>query len=75
MAMRTRLVCLRISDFAAGYDLKRKGSLNEHYHPDTGEALSHKGFVRLESVGAGDDVRGLGRFVVAADDGAGLFFG
>jgi putative isomerase len=26
-------------------DLQRNGSLNEYYHPDTGEALSHKGFV------------------------------
>jgi len=26
-------------------DLKRNGSLNEYYHPDTGAALSHKGFI------------------------------
>jgi putative isomerase len=26
-------------------DLKRNGSLNEYYHPDTGTALSHKGFM------------------------------
>jgi putative isomerase len=26
-------------------DLKVNGSLNEYYHPDTGEALSHKGFM------------------------------
>jgi putative isomerase len=26
-------------------DLKRNGSLNEYYHPDTGAALSHKGFM------------------------------
>jgi len=26
-------------------DLKADGSLNEYYHPDTGVALSHKGFV------------------------------
>ena len=26
-------------------DLERNGSLNEYYHPDTGEALSHKGFL------------------------------
>ncbi len=26
-------------------DLERNGSLNEYYHPDTGEALSHKGFI------------------------------
>lgn len=26
-------------------DLKQNGSLNEYYHPDTGLALSHKGFV------------------------------
>jgi putative isomerase len=26
-------------------DLERNGSLNEYYHPDTGEALSHKGFM------------------------------
>jgi putative isomerase len=26
-------------------DLQRNGSLNEYYHPDTGEALSHKGFI------------------------------
>jgi putative isomerase len=26
-------------------DLKVNGSLNEYYHPDTGAALSHKGFV------------------------------
>jgi putative isomerase len=28
-----------------GADLKRNGSLNEYYHPDTGAALSHKGFM------------------------------
>jgi len=28
-----------------GRDLARNGSLNEYYHPDAGEALSHKGFV------------------------------
>jgi len=26
-------------------DLKLNGSLNEYYHPDTGAALSHKGFM------------------------------
>ena len=26
-------------------DLKQNGSLNEYYHPDTGAALSHKGFM------------------------------
>jgi putative isomerase len=26
-------------------DLKQSGSLNEYYHPDTGAALSHKGFM------------------------------
>lgn len=26
-------------------DLHRSGSLNEYYHPDTGEGLSHKGFM------------------------------
>jgi putative isomerase len=26
-------------------DLKKNGSLNEYYHPDTGAALSHKGFM------------------------------
>jgi len=26
-------------------DLKVNGSLNEYYHPDTGAALSHKGFM------------------------------
>ncbi len=26
-------------------DLARNGSLNEYYHPDTGKALSHKGFM------------------------------
>jgi putative isomerase len=26
-------------------DLARNGSLNEYYHPDTGAALSHKGFI------------------------------
>jgi putative isomerase len=26
-------------------DLERNGSLSEYYHPDTGEALSHKGFM------------------------------
>jgi putative isomerase len=26
-------------------DLERNGSLNEYYHPDTGAALSHKGFI------------------------------
>jgi len=26
-------------------DLKANGSLNEYYHPDTGAALSHKGFI------------------------------
>lgn len=26
-------------------DLEKNGSLNEYYHPDTGEALSHKGFI------------------------------
>jgi len=26
-------------------DLQRNGSLNEYYHPDTGAALSHKGFM------------------------------
>ena len=26
-------------------DLERSGSLNEYYHPDTGAALSHKGFL------------------------------
>ena len=26
-------------------DLERNGSLNEYYHPDTGAALSHKGFM------------------------------
>jgi putative isomerase len=26
-------------------DLERNGSLNEYYHPDTGAALSHKGFL------------------------------
>jgi putative isomerase len=26
-------------------DLKANGSLNEYYHPDTGAALSHKGFM------------------------------
>lgn len=28
-----------------GTDLKKNGSLNEYYHPDTGEALSHAGFM------------------------------
>lgn len=28
-----------------GADLKTSGSLNEYYHPDTGAALSHKGFM------------------------------
>lgn len=28
-----------------GSDLKANGSLNEYYHPDTGAALSHKGFM------------------------------
>jgi len=28
-----------------GSDLKVNGSLNEYYHPDTGAALSHKGFM------------------------------
>jgi putative isomerase len=26
-------------------DLTSSGSLNEYYHPDTGAALSHKGFM------------------------------
>jgi putative isomerase len=26
-------------------DLEANGSLNEYYHPDTGVALSHKGFI------------------------------
>jgi putative isomerase len=26
-------------------DLAKNGSLNEYYHPDTGAALSHKGFM------------------------------
>jgi hypothetical protein len=26
-------------------DLEANGSLNEYYHPDTGAALSHKGFM------------------------------
>jgi putative isomerase len=26
-------------------DLERNGALNEYYHPDTGAALSHKGFI------------------------------
>ena len=26
-------------------DLEVNGSLNEYYHPDTGAALSHKGFI------------------------------
>lgn len=26
-------------------DIERNGSMNEYYHPDTGEALSHKGFM------------------------------
>jgi putative isomerase len=26
-------------------DLKRRGSLNEYYHPDTGASLSHAGFL------------------------------
>jgi len=26
-------------------DLTKNGALNEYYHPDTGEALSHKGFI------------------------------
>ena len=26
-------------------DLERNGSLNEYYHPDTGVALSHQGFI------------------------------
>jgi len=26
-------------------DLEVNGSLNEYYHPDTGAALSHKGFL------------------------------
>jgi hypothetical protein len=26
-------------------DLKANGSLNEYYYPDTGTALSHKGFM------------------------------
>jgi putative isomerase len=26
-------------------DLETNGSLNEYYHPDTGAALSHKGFI------------------------------
>jgi putative isomerase len=26
-------------------DLRKNGSLNEYYHPDTGAALSHKGFM------------------------------
>lgn len=26
-------------------DLRSNGSLNEYYHPDTGEGLSHKGFI------------------------------
>jgi putative isomerase len=26
-------------------DLATNGSLNEYYHPDTGKALSHKGFM------------------------------
>lgn len=28
-----------------GIDLDTNGSLNEYYHPDTGAALSHKGFI------------------------------
>jgi putative isomerase len=28
-----------------GADLKANGTLNEYYHPDTGAALSHKGFM------------------------------
>jgi glycogen debranching enzyme len=28
-----------------GTDLKANGTLNEYYHPDTGAALSHKGFM------------------------------
>jgi putative isomerase len=28
-----------------GADLERNGSLNEYYHPDTGEPLSHNGFI------------------------------
>jgi putative isomerase len=26
-------------------DIERNGSMNEYYHPDTGAALSHKGFM------------------------------
>jgi putative isomerase len=26
-------------------DLEINGSLNEYYHPDTGAALSHKGYI------------------------------
>jgi putative isomerase len=26
-------------------DLEASGSLNEYYHPDTGVALSHEGFI------------------------------
>jgi len=38
-ALRDKTVRLLAGDLAAN------GSLNEYYHPDTGAALSHKGFM------------------------------
>ena len=37
LALKTLLLLSR--------DLERNGSLNEYYHPETGAALSHKGFI------------------------------
>ena len=35
----------RLSIFCQRPLLKANGTLNEYYHPDTGAALSHKGFM------------------------------
>lgn len=32
-------------------DIERNGSMNEYYHPDTGAALSHKGFMDWNLLG------------------------
>jgi hypothetical protein len=40
-----RLGRVRIDSSFLSRDLEANGSLNEYYHPDTGAALSHKGFL------------------------------
>ena len=38
-------------------ELEANDLLNEHYHPDTRVALSHKRFIKLESSCPGNDLK------------------